>query len=104
MPEDVVDLLQIVEVDQHERHGTSAAAGLRESAIEVCLEGAVVAQVREAVQERLVLESLEPGSRVRVRAPTICTQDDTPQVPRVGLEARQELTAGNPLVYTYRQQ
>ena len=62
----VVDLLELVEIDEHECDGGLPARGLLDERLEVLVEGASVAQVREGVSSRLGLavRELAPAREV----------------------------------------
>ena len=63
VPEDVVDLLEVVDVDHHDRHVRVLGRGKRQLAPEALVEVAVVVETGERVGLRL---ALEPGANVGV--------------------------------------
>ena len=57
----VVDLLEAVEVDRHQRQHCTARGAARDRLGEVVVKAAMVAESRQAVRSRLLLELLDAG-------------------------------------------
>ncbi len=76
MPVRVVDLLQPVEVDRHQRQHGSGRAAVRQCVGEVVMKRPVVAEVRQVVGPRLPLELFDPC--VGRRPPPVRRNDQEP--------------------------